>query len=76
MMPRGESDMMRTLRQLDYDAHQLRGVDLLALAIGYGLLLAIVAGLAVSLLDWLAGRPHEVLPAIVSLLEALDGAPR
>lgn len=69
---RRESPMMRRLRQADYDAHQLRAVDLLALALGYGLLLSMcVAGL-ISLIDWLQGNPQTVLPQIAALLARMD----
>lgn len=73
---RRESPMMRRLRQADYDAHQLRAADLLALALGYGLMLAVgVAGL-ISLVDWLQGQPHTVLPQIAALLDWLDRGAR
>lgn len=28
---------------------------------------------AISLVDWMQGRPHTVLPAIVAFLQTLDG---
>lgn len=28
---------------------------------------------AISLVDWIQGRPHTVIPAIVAFLEMLDG---
>lgn len=69
---RRESPMMRRLRQADYDAHQLRAVDLLALALGYGLILSMcVAGL-ISLIDWLQGNPQTVLPQLAALIARLD----
>ena len=69
---RRESPMMRRLRQADYDAHQMRAVDLLALALGYGLILSMcVAGL-ISLCDWLQGNPQTVLPQLAALIARLD----
>ncbi len=69
---RRESPMMRRLRQADYDAHQMRAVDLLALALGYGLILSMcVAGL-ISLIDWLQGNPQTVLPQLAALLARMD----
>lgn len=69
---RRESPMMRRLRQADYDAHQLRAADMLALAIGYGVLFASgVAGL-IGLVDWLQGNPQTVLPQIAALLARMD----
>ena len=69
---RRESPMMRTLRQADYDAHRLRPLDALALALGYGLMLSMcVAGL-ISLFDWLQGNPQTVLPQLAALLATLD----
>lgn len=71
---RRESPMMRRLRQADYDAHQLRAVDLLALALGYGLMLSIgVAGL-IALVDAIQGNQQTVLPQIAALLARMDGA--
>lgn len=70
---RAESPMMRRLRQLDLDARQLRAVDLLALAVGYGVLLAVLVATAISIIDWLDGRPDSVIPAIAAALDALDG---
>lgn len=69
---RRESPMMRTLRQADYDAHQLRAADLLALALGYGLMLAVgVAGL-IAVVDAIQGNPQTVLPQIAALLARMD----
>jgi len=71
---RRESPMMRTLRQADYDAHQMRPLDALAMCIGYGLLLSMcVAGL-ISLIDWLQGNPQTVLPQIAAIVARFDGA--
>jgi len=71
---RPEGAVMRAARQADYDAHQMRAVDLLAMCIGYGLLLSMcVAGL-ISLIDWLQGNPQTVLPQLAALLARMDGA--
>lgn len=69
---RRESPMMRRLRQADYDAHQMRAVDLLALAIGYGLLLSMCVAGVISLIDWLQGNPQTVLPQVAALLARMD----
>ena len=69
---RPEGAVMRRLRQADYDAHQMRPLDALALALGYGLLLSMcVAGL-ISLFDWLQGNPQTVLPQLAALLARMD----
>ena len=47
-------------------------MHLVALALGYGLLLSMcVAGL-ISLIDWLQGNPQTVLPQIAALLARMD----
>lgn len=69
---RTESPMMRRLRQADYDLHQMRAVDALALALGYGLLLSLCAAGLVSLVDWLQGNPQTVLPQLAALLARMD----
>lgn len=70
---RRESPMMRTLRQADYDAHQMRPLDALAMCIGYGLLLSMcVAGL-ISLFDWIGGHEQSVLPQLQALAALIDG---
>ncbi len=69
---RRESPMMRRLRQADYDAHQMRAVDLLALAIGYGLLLSMCVAGFISLIDAIQGNPQTVLPQIAALLARMD----
>ena len=71
---RPEGAAMRAPRQADYDAHRLRPVDALALALGYGLLLSMcVAGL-ISFFDWLQGNPQTVLPQIAAIVARFDGA--
>lgn len=69
---RRESPMMRAARQADLAAHQLRAVDLLALALGYGLLLSMCVGGCIALIDWLQGNPQTVLPQIAALIARLD----
>ena len=69
---RQESPMMRRLRQADLDAQRIRAVDLLALALGYGLLLSMCVGGLISLIDWLQGNPQTVLPQIAALIARLD----
>jgi len=69
---RRESPILRAARQADLAAHQLRAVDLLALALGYGLILSMcVAGL-ISLIDWLQGNPQTVLPQLAALIARMD----
>ena len=69
---RPESRLMRRARQTDLAAHQMRTADLLALALGYGLMLAIgIAGL-IALVDAIQGNPQTVLPQIAALLARLD----
>jgi len=69
---RRESPMMRTLRQADLAAHQLRAVDLLALALGYGLILSMCVAGIISLIDWLQGNPQTVLPQIAAFIARMD----
>lgn len=69
---RRESPMMRRLRQADYDAHQMRPLDAIAMCIGYGLLLSMCVGGLISLIDWLQGNPQTVLPQIAALIARMD----
>ena len=69
---RREPPMMRTMRQADYDLRHMRPLDALALAIGYGLLLSMCVGGLISLIDWLQGNPHTVLPQIAALIARFD----
>jgi len=72
---RPEGAVMRAARQADLAAHQARFVDWLAIAVAgcaFLLLLAFVVGGAVSLLDWLDGRPNQVWPQIAALLARMD----
>jgi len=69
---RHESTLMRRARQADLAAHRMRPADLLALALGYALMLAVgVAGL-IALVDAIQGNPQTVLPQIAALLARLD----
>jgi len=66
------------MRATDFLAGEPRmgALDLLACALGYGLLLSMcVAGL-ISLVDWLQGQPHTVLPKFTALLDWLDRGAR
>ncbi|MCC6212221.1 MAG: hypothetical protein IT513_14390 [Burkholderiales bacterium] len=69
---RQESPMMRRLRQADYDAHQMRPLDALAMCIGYGLLLSMCVGGCIALIDWLQGNPQTVLPQLAALIARMD----
>ncbi|GIK83047.1 MAG: hypothetical protein BroJett024_41520 [Alphaproteobacteria bacterium] len=69
---RPEGAVMRAARQADLAAHQLRAVDLLALAIGYGLLLSMCVAGFISLIDAIQGNPQTVLPQIAALLARMD----
>jgi len=69
---RRESPMMRAARQADLAAHQLRAVDLLALALGYGLILSMFVAGIISLIDWLQGNPQTVLPQLAALIARMD----
>ena len=72
---RPESAGMRAARQVDLAMHQARFADWLAIAIAgcaFLLLLAMAVGGAVSLLDWLDGRPNQVWPQLAALLARMD----
>lgn len=69
---RAENALLRRARQADLAAHQMRLVDLIALTLGYGLLLSMCVGGFISLIDWLQGNPQTVLPQIAALLAKLD----
>lgn len=69
---RRESPILRAARQADLAAHQLRAVDLLALALGYGVLLSMSVAGFISLIDWVQGNPQTVLPQIAALIARLD----
>lgn len=57
-------------------ARQSRRDEWLAIVVMLGAFFAglfVVEFIAISLLDWLEGRPHSVIPALMALLETLDG---
>ena len=65
------------LHPLAYDLrNSVRPIDLLAAALGYGLMLAGFVGGVTMLVDWLQGNPQTVLPQLVALLEWIDGGVR
>lgn len=60
-------------------ARQSRREDWLAIVVllsAFFLGLFVVELVAISLLDWLEGRPHSVIPALMAFLEVLDGGAR
>lgn len=67
------------LHRVAHDLRHSRGSDWLAMVV---MLAAFICGLAVfeavaiTLLDWIEGRPHSVLPALMALFETLDGGAR
>lgn len=69
---RPESPLLRAARQADLAAHQLRAVDLLALALGYGLLLSMFVGGCIALIDWLQGNPQTVLSQLAAFIARMD----
>ena len=54
----------------------VRPIDLLAAALGYGLLLALFVAGFTAFVDWLQGSEQTVMPQIVALLEWIDGGVR
>lgn len=61
------------------DMQGIRFKDVLAAVAVACSVLAMQAGLiagAISLVDWIQGRPHTVIPAILALLDVLDGVRR
>lgn len=70
------------MRVTDYHAtalafHRSRRSDWLAIVVMLAAFfagLAVVECIAITVLDWLDGRPHTVIPAILAFLETLDGA--
>lgn len=52
--------------------NSVRPIDLLAAALGYGLMLAGFVGIVTMLVDWLQGNEQTVMPQIVALLEWID----
>lgn len=72
MSARPESALLRRARQADLAAHSLRLADVLALALGYGLMLSTCVGGFIAAVDWIQGNPQTVLPEIVALLRRFD----
>lgn len=64
------------LYRLDWEIRHsgIRPVDILAAAIGYGVILGAFVGGVTALVDALQGNPQTVLPQLVALLEWIDGA--
>lgn len=67
------------LHALALAARQSRRADWIATVV---MLAAFAAGLfvlevvAISVLDWIDGRPHSVIPALQAFFETLDGSAR
>ncbi len=63
------------LARLDWEIRHsgVRPVDILAAAIGYGLMLAFVIFCFVSVLDWLDDRPAQAWQQVHALLVWIDG---
>ena len=74
--PRPESALMGGARKADYDLHRMRPGDLLAMCIGYSLLIGMalfgLVALGVALDDWANGRTVDVLSQVSALLARLD----
>ena len=66
------------LYRLDWELRHcgIRPIDVLAAALGYGLMLALFVGGVTMFVDWMQGNPQTVLPQIVALLEWIDGGIR
>lgn len=54
----------------------IRPIDILAAAIGYGVLLALFVGGVTALVDAVQGNEPTVLPQLQALLEWIDGGAR
>ncbi|MCD6674889.1 MAG: hypothetical protein LT106_18805 [Burkholderiaceae bacterium] len=65
------------LYRLDWEMRHcgIRGIDILAAALGYGVLLSLFVGGVTAIVDALQGNPQTVLPQIVAVLEWIDGGP-
>ncbi|HEY0878964.1 MAG TPA: hypothetical protein VGE10_10995 [Zeimonas sp.] len=71
--------LTETLRRPALAARQSRREDWLAIVVLLGFFFAalfVVECIAITLLDWLEGRPHSVIPALMAFLEVLDGGAR
>ena len=61
---RRATNFHRTLHEFN----ELRAVDLVALVLGYGVILAVFSVALVSVFDWLEGRPLESMWNILAAL--------
>lgn len=68
MNHRPDNALLRRARQTELASHGLRLIDLLALVVGYGLILSIIVAGAISIADWVEGLPHTVLPELARVL--------
>ncbi len=65
------------LARLDWQLrHSVRPIDLLAAALGYGLMLAFVVYCAIALLDWLDDRTAQAWLQVHTVLVWIDGGAR
>lgn len=66
------------LYRLDWEIRHcgIRGIDILAAALGYGVLLALFVGGTTMIVDALQGNPQTVLPQLQALLAWIDGGTR
>jgi len=74
--PRPEPPILRALRQVALDLRQARAIDLLAMCIGYALLIGLAVVALVAAGVWLGaaglGREPDLLTRISAALAALD----
>lgn len=63
------------LYRLDWEIRHsgIRPIDILAAALGYGLMLAVFVGGVTMIVDALQGNPQTVLPQLQALLAWIDG---
>lgn len=66
------------LARLDWELRHcgIRSIDILAAALGYGVLLALFVGGVTAIVDALQGNPQTVLPQLQALLAWIDGGAR
>ena len=62
------------LHRVALEFNNLRAVDVIALALGYGVILAAFSVLLVSVFDWIDGRQLEALGSILAALGWARGA--
>ena len=67
---RRATNFHRTLHEFN----ELRAVDLVALVLGYGVLMTVMTVSLVSVFDWLEGRPLESMWTILAALGWARGA--